>query len=316
MKTIYLAAITATAIAQTKIDLRTQSRSVDFGAASSTRPMKTGTTLPAVCAVGDMFFKSDAPAGSNMYGCSATNTWTLQAGGSGVNTASNNGVGGVGVFLQKTGTNLEFKNVNAASGRVAVTNDAANREVDIDLVPANVDLATLGGAISASQIALSSKQGIGSKVQMFGGGSAGANTCAQFDAGGNIVSTGAACGSGGSGSGDTVSAGTGIEITSIGPGAKRVAVDTATVPTFLTAAASLDFGSLAQSTCGELALPLPGAATADSVAPGWPNTLDTGLIGTMFVSAPGNVTVRLCKITGGSVDPANQTFRATVVRGF
>lgn len=53
------------------------------------------------------------------------------------NTASNVGVGGVGLYKQKTGVNLEFKNINAGSNKVTVTNDVANNEVDIDVDPAN-----------------------------------------------------------------------------------------------------------------------------------------------------------------------------------
>ena len=60
--------------AQTQIDLRTQSKSVDFSAATSTRPSKTGTTAPATCAVGETFFKTNATAGQNWYGCTVTNT--------------------------------------------------------------------------------------------------------------------------------------------------------------------------------------------------------------------------------------------------
>jgi hypothetical protein len=71
------------AAAQTQVDLRTQSKSVDFTAASSTRPLKTGASLPATCTLGEMFFKTDAPAGMNVYGCTAGNTWTLQGGGGG-----------------------------------------------------------------------------------------------------------------------------------------------------------------------------------------------------------------------------------------
>jgi len=68
------------AAAQTQIDLRTQTKSVDFTGAVSTRPLKTGSALPATCHVGDMFFKTDASAGSNLYGCTATNAWSIQAG--------------------------------------------------------------------------------------------------------------------------------------------------------------------------------------------------------------------------------------------
>ena len=69
-----------TLTAQTQIDLRTQAKNIDFSAANSTRPMKTGTALPATCVAGNMFFKTDAPAGANLYGCTAANTWSVQGG--------------------------------------------------------------------------------------------------------------------------------------------------------------------------------------------------------------------------------------------
>ncbi len=62
--------------AQTAVDLRTQTKSVDFASATATRPFKTGTTLPVACQVGDSFFKSDATAGENLYGCTAPDVWT------------------------------------------------------------------------------------------------------------------------------------------------------------------------------------------------------------------------------------------------
>ncbi len=55
------------------------------------------------------------------------------------NTASNVGVGGVGVFKQKTGNNLEFKSINAGSSKVTVVDDVANAEIDIDINQANID---------------------------------------------------------------------------------------------------------------------------------------------------------------------------------
>ena len=36
-------------------------------------------------------------------------------------TASNQGVGGVGVYKQKTGADLEFKNINAGSNKIIKT---------------------------------------------------------------------------------------------------------------------------------------------------------------------------------------------------
>jgi hypothetical protein len=75
----------------TQLDLRYQSRDVDFSTANATKPFKSGTTFPSVCAVGEMFFKTDGPAGANLYGCTALNSWTLEStssGGTGASMAS------------------------------------------------------------------------------------------------------------------------------------------------------------------------------------------------------------------------------------
>src|ERR1035437_2343266 len=85
LKMFLLALGGLTLTAQTQIDLRTQAKHIDFTAADSTRPIKTGTALPATCVQGDMFFKTDAPAGANLYGCTAANTWSVQGGISSAN---------------------------------------------------------------------------------------------------------------------------------------------------------------------------------------------------------------------------------------
>lgn len=51
----------------------------DAGSAVSTRPARTGTSLPASCAVGEQYFKADAGAGKNLYLCTSTNTWRRSA---------------------------------------------------------------------------------------------------------------------------------------------------------------------------------------------------------------------------------------------
>jgi len=61
-----------------------------------------------------------------------------------VNTASNVGVGGVGVFEGKSGVDLEFRNVIAKSSKIAVTEQVANNEIEIDVVEANLSLGNLG----------------------------------------------------------------------------------------------------------------------------------------------------------------------------
>ncbi len=82
-KELLLCCVFGIAFAQgppTQIDLRTQSKSIDFSAANTTKPVKTGTTLPASCSPGEMFYLLNAPEGSNLYGCTATNIWTPQGG--------------------------------------------------------------------------------------------------------------------------------------------------------------------------------------------------------------------------------------------
>lgn len=77
-----------------------------------------------------------AKADGKLYARDDTGTESdLTAGASGgeANTASNVGTGGVGPFKQKTGTDLEFKNVAAGSAKLAVTDDVANSNVNIDL---------------------------------------------------------------------------------------------------------------------------------------------------------------------------------------
>lgn len=68
---------------QTEIDLRSQTKNVDFSGAASTKPMQTGSILPATCGSGQVFFLTSAAAGSNLYACTATNIWSLETGGGG-----------------------------------------------------------------------------------------------------------------------------------------------------------------------------------------------------------------------------------------
>jgi hypothetical protein len=131
--TFLMAAASLPAAAQTRVDLRTQSKSVDFTAASSTRPLKAGVTLPATCTVGEMFFKTDGPAGRNVYGCANADTWQLGAGevtvesdGTAVGTqAVQNFIVGPGLVnaMTDTGTRINIQqNVDTA---VVQTREAA-----------------------------------------------------------------------------------------------------------------------------------------------------------------------------------------------
>jgi hypothetical protein len=77
---------------QTLVDLRTQSKSVDFSGAVSTKPMQTGSSLPSTCAIGQFFFLTTAAAGSNVYACNPANTWSVEGNGLSVNAGTANEV--------------------------------------------------------------------------------------------------------------------------------------------------------------------------------------------------------------------------------
>jgi hypothetical protein len=60
---------------------KTVTAKFDFG--GGTLELPNSTTLPGTCVVGEAYFDSDATVGQNFYGCTATNTWTLQGDGGG-----------------------------------------------------------------------------------------------------------------------------------------------------------------------------------------------------------------------------------------
>jgi len=74
---------------QTQIDLQAQSKNVDFSASQTTRPLKSGVTLPATCSLGEMFFLTNAAPGANLYGCAGTNSWTIESSSSGGSSVQN-----------------------------------------------------------------------------------------------------------------------------------------------------------------------------------------------------------------------------------
>ncbi len=106
---------TALTFGQTMIDLRTQSKSVDFSGANTTKPLKSGTVLPATCGVGEMFYLTSAAPGTNVYGCTSANAWTLQSGGSSLPAVTGNS----GKTLTTDGTNYLWTSLGGdISGQV------------------------------------------------------------------------------------------------------------------------------------------------------------------------------------------------------
>jgi hypothetical protein len=78
----------------------------------------------------------------------ADGSWAPPPGAAGgeTNTASNQGVAGVGVYYQKVGVDLQFKNINAANNQISITDDVGNHEIDIGVVESNIKLDDLGTA--------------------------------------------------------------------------------------------------------------------------------------------------------------------------
>jgi hypothetical protein len=77
VRLLCLASLVSVIHGQTRVDLSTQSRNVDFSGAASTKPAKTGIILPVLCSVGEQFLKTDGLPGQNLYACNSPNTWTM-----------------------------------------------------------------------------------------------------------------------------------------------------------------------------------------------------------------------------------------------
>jgi hypothetical protein len=87
---------------QTKLNLQSQSKNVDFSAAASASPMPVGAMLPATCSTGQAFFLTSAPAGANLYWCIPANTWVLEGG------SSSGGTGGLTYCAPASGSGSAY----------------------------------------------------------------------------------------------------------------------------------------------------------------------------------------------------------------
>lgn len=93
---------------------------MDASGATRTSPMKVGTSLPGTCTVGDLFFKSDATPGQNIYECTAPNTWTQQLNSGGTpfdpTTSYSNWATQTSAGANTTNPSWTFTNAGASSG--------------------------------------------------------------------------------------------------------------------------------------------------------------------------------------------------------
>jgi hypothetical protein len=471
--------------AQTRVDLRTQSKSVDFSGASSTKPSQAGTTLPTTCAIGQTFLNTGAQPGQNLYICTATNTWTVQGANGLANYATlftsattvtvpgnTHQLGTAKLFVEvydtetpavlvepneiqinpttydvtvsfaspQSGT-LVLSAAGGGGGSISPVVSVFGRIGAVAAQAGDYSFAQIAGSVASNQLpaaggdlagtltsatvaALRNRTVSGAapsagqalvwsaidnqwepqNVVLTGGGGM-ASQLGDFlvtSTSGNTLTIGSNCSSSApcnvrvgstvysvtqgatitlnSGTGQayiyidfsgnltvghnltlTCSAGcvalsgiTSFPVNAIplftwsaangvwsssgadrraflsanslaaGPGIitiqsgslTQIAVDSAVVPTFLTASTTLSFGVIPPAGCAELPFSLLGAAPGNALEPGWPSGLEEGLIGIMRVSASGVITVRLCNFSGASLTPAPASYTATIVRSF
>ena len=155
MKTMLIFLMCALCDAQTLVDLRTQTKDVDFSGAISTRPAKVGSNLPSTCLAGELFFNPSAPAGTNLYGCTSTNVWSVQATGSNIAPGTGTTIGGTvtqpTVNVDPTvvpflGANNVFSGLNNMSQQI-ITKATAYTTTTADW-GVLCDTATAGGPLS------------------------------------------------------------------------------------------------------------------------------------------------------------------------
>lgn len=115
-----------------------------------------GITAPATCSVGQTFFDTDAVAGSNWFGCTAANTWTLLSGaggGSGNVTGPAAGTGGEIVTVSAAGIVLSRSSltgvIKVVSGVPSVVTGTGTNFVRVDGTSAAGNTGDVGGPASS-----------------------------------------------------------------------------------------------------------------------------------------------------------------------
>jgi hypothetical protein len=349
---VLIAAAVSPLRAQTQVHLPSQTRSVDFSNAPSTKPSKTGTLLPPVCSVGETFLKIDATPGQNLYACTAPNVWSVQGG------LPEYEFTGYGKILTNDDSGMQWESldgdvtgapdsltVNKLQGRAVSSSAPASGHVlswdGLQWAPSNLRAKTgLPVSPQTGDLALDSADANRAKVfdgTAWVGMTAVPNYFTVFISASTVTVLGTAHKLGTANlvvecyDNDTPSNRVEPDSVRVNPSTYDVTVTFAVPQTGrlvigaagaggssgAEASAALDFPNIAASSCApEQTFSLPGAAPGDEIAPGWPNGLEAGLIGMMRVPLADTIAVRLCNLSGSALNPANATFRARAVKYF
>jgi len=322
-------------LAQTKVDLKTQSKSIDFTGASLTKPARSAATLPGTCSAGELFYLSSGP----LYSCTSANNWVKMGTVSGStnpgdcarfdangNVVDGGAACGGGPNFQQSFTAVAsvtlVHNLNS-TGIVFACFDNGTPPLWIlpkSVAMTNANTLTVNFASAQSGSCVVNANGAGATPNFQQAFTSATSVTLAHNL--NSTSVVFACFDTGTPplwilpksvaltNANTLT----VSFASAQSGSCSVnATGGSTEPAFLMGSASLGFGAIAQAACAQLTFPLTGANPGDTIAPGWPATLESGLTGTMIATAANTVAVRLCNLSGATLDPATQTFKATVI---
>jgi hypothetical protein len=122
----------------------------DNSGATRTAPAKSGNTLPATCTLNDQFFKSNATAGQNLYGCTATDTWSLLTGGGSPVRSLGWSFDGGGATLTAGATGYFTVPFACTIAAWNIVVDAGTATVDVWKIATGTAIPTISNTITAS----------------------------------------------------------------------------------------------------------------------------------------------------------------------
>lgn len=267
-------------LAQTTLDLRTQTKNVDFTQAVTTKPNKSGVALPATCGVGETFFLTGAPAGQNLYGCTGANAWSPL----GANLLPTNSQ--PGQLLAWNGSSWQPKSgfgVNLALAFPTIADGTCAEQAASLPFPwptgSPVALTMPAQYCDVTSGTCYAPVGLMPSVRITAPGIAMLRMC-NFS-----------------------------ETTQSLPTANYGVVQYGTNPT----TATLNFPEIVDGACAALTVTVPGATAASAIAVGLPSALEQGLIVAATPSSPGRVSLNACNWSGATLTPAPASYQINVI---